>query len=90
MQVRNIRTSNLLTTVRAVYSVVQYTVLPRMGNTNVMTEVDQMVMFYLMTRRKINLVRLILDYMLFAIDEERRSHAAMPYGMLLTRVFARA
>ena len=90
MQVRNIRTSNLLTTVRAVYSVVQYTVLPRMGNTNVMTEVDQMVMFCLMTRRRINLVRLVSDYMLSAIDEARKSHVAVPYGMLLTKVFARA
>ena len=61
-----------------------------MGNTNVMTEVDQMVMFYLMTRRRINLVRLILDYMLSTIDEARKSHAAMPYGMLLTHVFTKA
>ena len=55
-----------------------------------MTEVDQMVMFCLMIRRRINLVRLILDNMLSTINEARRSHTAMPYGMLLTRVFARA
>ena len=42
-----------------------------------------------MTRRKIKLVRLILDYMLSAMDEARRNHAAMSYGMLLTRVFVR-
>ena len=51
MQVREIRTSHLLTPVRAVYSIVQHTVLPRSGNTDVLSEVDQMVMFCLMTRR---------------------------------------
>ena len=40
MHVRNIRTSNLLIIVRVVYSVVQYTVLLRIGNIDVMTEVD--------------------------------------------------
>ena len=43
MQVRNIHTSNLL--IRVVCSVVQYTVLTRIRNTDVMTEVNQMVMF---------------------------------------------
>ena len=90
IHVRSIRTSNLLITIRVVYYVVQYTMLPRIGNTDVMIEVDHMVMFCFMTRRRINLVRLILDYMLSAIDEARRSHAAMPYGMLLTHVFTRA
>ena len=64
--------------------------LSRMGNTDIMTEVDHMVMFCLMIRRRINLVRFILDYTLSAIDAARRSHAALPYGMLLTRVFIRA
>ena len=90
MQVRNIHTASLLLNVRAIYSVVQYTFLPRMGNTDVMTEVDHMVMFSFMTRRRINLIRLILDYMLTAIDDLRRSHAALPYGMVLTHIFARA
>ena len=90
MQERDIHTSVLLSNVRVVYSVVQFTVLPRIGNINVMTEVDHMVMFCLMTRRRINLIRLILDYTLSTIDDVRRSHATMPYGMLLTRVFTRA
>ena len=90
MQVRNIRTASLLLNVRAIYFIVQYPVLTRMGNTNVITEMDHMVMFCLMTRRRINLIRLILDYMLIAIDDSRRSYATLPYGMLLTRIFARA
>ena len=90
MQVRNIHISSPLLDVRAIYSVVQHTVLPKMGNTDMMTEVDHMVMFYLLTRKKINLVSLILDYMLSAIDDARKSHAAMPYGMLLSRTFERA
>ena len=61
--------------------------LPRIGNTNVMIEVDQMVMFCLMTRRMINLVRLILDFILSAMDVVRRSHPALSYGMFLTRFF---
>ena len=69
---------------------VQHTVLPRMGNTDVITEGHQMVMIYLMTRRRINLVRLILDFILSAVDTARRSHAAVPYGMFLIRVFTRA
>ena len=40
MYVRNIHTANLLITIRVVYSIVQYTVLPRMGNIDVMIEVD--------------------------------------------------
>ena len=61
-----------------------------MENIDIMTEVDQIVMFCLITRRKINLVRLLLDYTLSAINAIRRSHAALPYGMLLIRVFTRA
>ena len=61
-----------------------------MGNTDVMIEVDHMVMFCLMTRRRINLVWLILDYTLSAIHAARRSHVTLFYGMLLTRVFTRA
>ena len=90
MHIRAIKTSHLLLPVRAIYFVVQYIVLPRYGNTNVMFEVDQMVMFCLMTIRGINLVRLILDYVLLTINAERMSHATLPYGMFLTRVFIRA
>ena len=55
-----------------------------------MTKVDQMVIFYLMTKRRINLVRLILDFILVAINAKRRRHATLPYGIFLTRVFIRA
>ena len=84
VHVRDIHTSHLLTNVRAVYSVVQNTVLPQSGNTDVMTKVDQMVMFGLMTRRRINLVRLILDFILSTVNTERRRHATLPYNMFLT------
>ena len=89
IQVRDIRTSSLLSNVRVVYSVLQYTVLPRVGNIDVMTEVVYMVMFCLTTKRRINLIRLILDYILSAIDAARRCHAALPYSMLLIHVFMR-
>ena len=49
-----------------------------------------MVIFCLITMRRINLVRLILDFILSAINAERRRHATLPYGMFLTRVFVRA
>ena len=49
-----------------------------------------MVMFCLMTRRMINLVRLILDFILSVVNAERRRYATLPYGMFLTRVFTRA
>ena len=49
-----------------------------------------MVMFCLMTRRKINLVRLILDLILITIHAERKRLATLPYDMFLTRVFIRA
>ena len=55
-----------------------------------MTEVDQIVMFYLMTRRRINLVKLILDFILTAVNVERRRHATLPYNMFLSRVFIKA
>ena len=90
MRVKDIRTSHLLTPVRAIYSIVQYIVLPKNGNTDVMSEVDQMVMFCLRTRRMINLVRLILDFIIFAIGVERRKHATLPYGIFLTKVFIKA
>ena len=90
MRVRDIQVSILLTPVRAVYSVVQYTVLPRNGNTDVMSDVDQMVIFYLMTKRRINLVRLILDFIITTIDAEKKKHASLPYGMFLTKVFNKA
>ena len=89
IQVIEIRTSHLLILVMVVYSIVQHTMLPRMGNTDVMIEADQMVMFCLITRRGINLVRLILDFILSAVDVARRSHVALPYNMFLTRVLTR-
>ena len=90
MQVRDIHTSHLLTNVRAMYFMVQHTMLPRSGNTDVMSGLDHMVMFYLITRRRINLVRLILDFMALALNAERSRNATLPYGMILTRVFRRA
>ena len=33
--------------------------------------------------------RLILDFILSTVGAIRRSHAALPYGMFLTRVFTR-
>ena len=55
-----------------------------------MTEVDQMVMFCLKTKIRINLVRLILDFILAVVNVERRRHATFPCGMFLTKVFIRA
>ena len=52
-----------------------------------MIEMDQMVMLYLVAKRRINLVRLILDFILAVVNTERRRHATLPYGMFLTRVF---
>ena len=46
-----------------------------------------MVMFYLMTRKRINLVRLILDFIIFTIGAERRRHATLAYNMFLIKVF---
>ena len=90
IHVRDVHTFHLLIFVRATYLVIQHTMLPQSGNTNVMTKVNQMVMFYLMTRRNINLVRLILDFILAAVNAEKRRLATLPYGMFLTRVFIRA
>ena len=55
-----------------------------------MIEVDQMVMFCLMTRRRINLVRLIIDFILATVHAEIRRHATLLYDIFLTRVFIRA
>ena len=90
MNVRDIHTSYLLTSARVVYYLVQHIVLSRSGTTDVMIEVDQMMMFCLMTKRIINLVRLILDFILAMVNAEKRRHITLPYGMLLTRVFIRA
>ena len=87
---KDIQMSHLLVSVSAVYSVVQHIMLPQSGNIDVMTEVDHMVMFYPMTRRRINLVRLILDFILVAVNAKRRKHATLPYGMFLTKVFIKA
>ena len=49
-----------------------------------------MVMFCLMTRKMINLVRLILDFIFAVVNAEQRRHVTLAYGMFLTRVFIRA
>ena len=64
--------------------------LPGSGKTNVMSEVDLMVMFCLMIRRRINLVRSVLDFIISATGAERRRHVTLPYGMFLTKVFIKA
>ena len=90
MNVRDIQTFHLLVPVRAVYSIIQYIVLPRNGNIDVMTKVDQMVVFCFINRGRINPVRLILDFLLAAVNAKRRKYATIPYGMFLTKVFIRA
>ena len=55
-----------------------------------MIDVDQMVMFCLLIKRRINLVRLILDFIISSIHAERKRHFTLLYGMLLTRIFTRA
>ena len=55
-----------------------------------MSGVDHMVMFYLMTKRKINLVRMILDFIITTIGAQKKKHATLPYGMFLTPVFINA
>ena len=47
-------------------------------------------MFYLMTKRRINLVRLIFDFIIATIVVEKKKHASLPYGMFLTKVFNKA
>ena len=84
------QTFRLLTPIRAVYSIVQYTMLPRSGNIDVVSEVDQMAMFCLMTKRRINLVRLNFNFIIAAVGAKKKKHATLPYGMFLTRVFNKA
>ena len=90
MRVRDTHTSSLLVHIRAIFSVVQHTVLLRSGNTDVMSKVDHMVMFCLMTKTKINLVRLILYFIIAAIGAKKKKHASLPYSMFLTIVFNKA
>ena len=90
MHVKDIHTSHLLDPIKAVYSVVQYIVLPRSGNTDVMTEVDRMVIFYLMSKKRINQTRLILDFILAAVNAKWRRHTILPYSMFLVKVFIKA
>ena len=87
MRARDIHTSSLLVPIRATFSVVQHTMLLRNGNTDIMSEANHMVMFCLMTKRNINLVRLILDFIIAAISVGKKKHASLLYGMLLTKVF---
>ena len=49
-----------------------------------------MVMFCFMTKKKINLVRLILDFIIATVGAEKKKHASLPYGMFLTKVFNKA
>ena len=88
--VRDIHTSSLLTPVRAILSVVQHSVFSTSGNIDVMSGVAHMVMSYLMTKRRINMVRLMLDFIIAAVEVEKKKHASLPYGMFLTRVFIKA
>ena len=60
--------------------------LTRRGDTEVMTDENQMVMFYLQTWRRFNLVRLILDFIISSVHTDRRRHFTLPYGLLMTRV----
>ena len=49
-----------------------------------------MGIFCLITKRRINLVSLILDFILDVVNVERKRHPTLLYGMFLTRVFIRA
>ena len=90
MSIQDIQTASLLLPVRAIFSVIQHIMLFRSGNMDVMSEIDQMVIFYLTTRKKINFLRLKLDFILDAVGAERRKHTTLLYDMFLTRVFIKA
>ena len=55
-----------------------------------MSEVDRMVMFCLMSKKRINLVRLILDFIIAAVGVEKKKHASLPFGMFLNCVVNKA
>ena len=56
---------------------VQHSILLKSGNTDVMSRVDHVVMFYLMIKRRINLLRLILVFIITIVRAEKRNMQAL-------------
>lgn len=52
-----------------------------------MARMHILTLFYVMTKRRVNLNRLIMHYLLFVIKGDKKKNNWHPYGMLLIRVF---
>ena len=52
-----------------------------------MTKMDIMALYCVMTRRKINLDKLIMDHYLSTIERDKRKNVGLPYGKYLTGAF---
>ena len=56
---------------------------------DVISRINHMVMFCIMSNRRINLVRLIVDFIIAVMGAEKMEHTSLPYDMFLTYAFVK-
>jgi len=66
---------------------IRHTLFPRCGTLDVVTYTDLCIMYHLMTKTKLNLCFIILQYMIDSYLNVKQKIVELPYGMHLTPIF---
>lgn len=70
---------------RLLHLILMYTFISREGRKSSMTYLDLFVMYCILTKVKVNMPKLMINYMIAA--NMKRQGGGLPYGMWLTKVF---
>jgi len=69
---------------------IRHTLLPRCGTFDAVTDIDLCIMYHLMTKTKLKLCFIILQYMIDSCLDVKQKFVELPYGMDMTPIFKAA
>ena len=82
--------TNLKDVPKIFHNMIRHTLLPRCGTFDVVTYIDLCIMYHLMTKTKLNLCFIILQYMIDSCLAVKQKVVELPYGMHTTPIFKAA
>jgi len=87
---RTFNSINLKDTPKVLHNMIRYTLLPRCGSFDVVSNIDLCIIYHLMNKTKLNLCFIIIQHMIDSCLAIKQTVAGLPYGMHLTPLFQKA
>lgn len=79
--------TNLQDVPKIIHNMIRHTLLPRCGTFDAITDTDLCIMYHLMTKTKLNLCFIILQYMIDSCLDVKQKVVELSYGMHMTPIF---